>query len=67
MRSSSYAVSSCSCKADCIYLDANEAQPCWGEVVVIDEVEWDDDDWAWVHVCYGHREYYYSGKYEREQ
>lgn len=29
-------------------------EPCWGDVVVVDEEALGDDDWFWVHACEGH-------------
>lgn len=31
----------------------NEAEPCWGQTEVVDEINW-GDDWGWVHACEGH-------------
>ena len=45
------------CGASCFGKDSDPLQPCYGEVVVIDE-EYNDDDYWWVHACQGHRNGY---------
>lgn len=49
------------CGKDC-YALYNEDEPCWGDVYVEDE-EWTEDDYYWVHACEGHLGTYPTGKY----
>lgn len=63
--SKSYNPDAC-CGDACYKLGDNPNQPCWGNVAVIDEVELEDGDYAWVHACRGHEDYYYGGEYKQE-
>jgi len=52
----------CHCHGDCFMLGANKNknEPCWGEVVAIDEIL-DEDESYWIHACEGHEGMYQSG------
>ena len=63
--SASYNPRAC-CNADCTMLDVDDAEPCWGDVEVIDE-DWCDEDWWWVHACQGHLRCRRDGVYVAEQ
>lgn len=57
----SYRPGDCCGSADCVYLGSATMGQCWGQVMVIDEMEIgtegdDCHDWVWVHACEGHRE-----------
>ena len=49
---SSYNPAFC-CGSDCWAHEMNPAEPCWGNVEVVDE-EYSDDDYWWIHECQGH-------------
>jgi len=51
------------CGTDCSWHDT-EGEPCWGDVTVIDEVQYGEDEWGWIHACEGHLD---DGKYKEEQ
>ena len=59
-KSESYNPKAC-CGDDC-YFDhySTEAEPCWGNVEVIDEIS-SENDWWWVHACRGHINYDWTG------
>lgn len=44
------------CGADSCYRfeRSTPEQPCWGAIMVVDEVQL-GDDYCWVHACEGHR------------
>jgi len=43
------------CGNDCIYLDCDDDQPCWGQVEVVEEEYNEDYSYCWwVYVCEGH-------------
>lgn len=54
----------CHCQSDCYMLDINENanEPCWGEVNAIDEIDWGDGEYSWVHCCEGHWNMYQSNE-----
>jgi hypothetical protein len=52
-----------SCGDGCLFED--EEGPCWGHVEVVAEDSW-GTDWAWIHACSGHREYWDYGRYIEE-
>lgn len=52
------------CGVDCAFNGrGRQSEPCWGDVTVIDEVQYGDDDYGWVHVCEGHKDVYDDGIY----
>ena len=61
----------CHCQSDCFKFGQNENEPCWGEVVAIDEVCYEadgEDDSYWIHSCQGHINMYESNEeYELEK
>lgn len=55
------------CSDDCLYLDWEENEPCWGKIVVVDEILAGENDYMWIHECEGHYGSYYDGaKYKPE-
>jgi len=56
----------CHCKEDCFALDLHENEPCWGEVVAIDEM-CSGDDYYFIHSCQGHKDKYEGGEYIPER
>lgn len=38
------------CNADCVHMDTNENEPCWGKVII--EFEGDGEN---IHTCRGHQ------------
>lgn len=46
-------------------MSEDPGKPCWGEVSVIDEIDY-GDDWGWVHSCQGHLAEYGMGCYDGE-
>lgn len=54
------------CGADCdLFNFQREGEPCWGEVIVVDEIS-SDDDYGWIHACEGHADCYYNEPYKLE-
>lgn len=53
MKSKSYKQADCCGDNDCNLLGYNDNEPCWGQVRVQDE-EWTEDDYWWIHRCEGH-------------
>lgn len=57
------------CGCDCDY--KTKGEPCWGAIMVVDEVVRDDGDggttWEWVHACDGHRSGTYTPPEMKEQ
>lgn len=66
LKSDSYNPSYCCVGADCYKFGINnENEPCWGNVMVIDKIQY-DDDYSWVHACQGHWDSYDGGVYLKE-
>jgi hypothetical protein len=65
MFNDSYKSAPC-CGDECIYLGDNPDQPCWGQVMVVDEAGSVENHW-WVHACEGHADLYNEdGEYVKE-
>ncbi len=47
------------CHARCDF--ENDREACYGCVQPIDEYDYGDDNWGWVHACEGHED---NGRYE---
>lgn len=45
----------CHCGAACDFSDeSTDAEPCWGDVDAVDEVQCAEDEYYFVHACEGH-------------
>ena len=47
----------CDCGADCHIRDFEEEEregKCWGQVRAVEELDYGDGDYGWIHACEGH-------------